>query len=83
MRLAFWRAGKEQAGRATAMVQRAVSKSAPASYRPAAAAPSGDIDLHALGQALARKRGWIIVPTVLAAVRYSCPLKRRERSWGR
>ncbi|WP_128926054.1 GumC family protein [Bradyrhizobium guangxiense] len=28
----------------------------------------GDIDLHALGAALARKRGWIIVPTVLALV---------------
>lgn len=27
---------------------------------------SGDIDLHALGAALARRRGWIIVPTVLA-----------------
>ena len=26
------------------------------------------MDLHALGQALARKRGWIIVPTVLALV---------------
>ncbi|MCA1473714.1 exopolysaccharide transport family protein [Bradyrhizobium sp. NBAIM08] len=29
---------------------------------------SGDIDLHALGAALARKRGWVIVPTVLALV---------------
>ena len=27
-----------------------------------------DLDLRAVGQALARKRGWIIVPTVLAAV---------------
>ena len=33
-----------------------------------AQAESGDIDLHALGAALARKRGWIIVPTVLALV---------------
>ncbi|PJG54482.1 lipopolysaccharide biosynthesis protein [Bradyrhizobium forestalis] len=32
------------------------------------AVESGDIDLHALGAALARKRGWIIVPTVLALV---------------
>ncbi|UPK24246.1 GumC family protein [Bradyrhizobium sp. 195] len=31
-------------------------------------AESGDIDLHALGAALARRRGWIIVPTVLALV---------------
>ena len=29
---------------------------------------SGDIDLRALGTALARKRSWIIVPTVLALV---------------
>ncbi|TFV73217.1 lipopolysaccharide biosynthesis protein [Bradyrhizobium frederickii] len=29
---------------------------------------AGDIDLHALGAALARKRGWIVVPTVLALV---------------
>src|SRR5882757_5276002 len=29
---------------------------------------SGDLDLRALGQALLRKRGWIIVPTALALV---------------
>jgi uncharacterized protein involved in exopolysaccharide biosynthesis len=63
MRLAFWRKG-----RAKALVQRAISKPAPATYKPAAAPVSGDLDLHALGQALLRKRGWIIVPTVLAAV---------------
>jgi polysaccharide biosynthesis transport protein len=63
MRLAFWRAGRDKA-----RVQRAVAKPAPATYQPAAAPLSGDLDLRALGQALARKRGWIIVPTVLAAV---------------
>jgi succinoglycan biosynthesis transport protein ExoP len=63
MRLAFWRAGKDGA-----VAQRTVAKPAPASTKPAAAAPSGDLDLRALGHALARKRGWIIVPTVLAAV---------------
>ncbi|HEV2156623.1 exopolysaccharide transport family protein [Bradyrhizobium sp.] len=79
MRLAFWRAGKDKA-----VIERAVSKpkaeakaADPApkvEARPAPAiakqAPveSGDIDLHALGGALARKRGWIIVPTVLALV---------------
>src|SRR6202521_5934071 len=63
MRLAFWRPGNDKA-----RVQRAVSKPAPASYKPAAASESGDLDLRALGQALARNRGWIIVPTVLAAV---------------
>src|ERR1700731_4748304 len=63
MRLAFWRAGRD----------RAVSKPAPATYKPAtykpaAASESGDLDLRTLGQALARNRGWVIVPTVLAAV---------------
>jgi succinoglycan biosynthesis transport protein ExoP len=70
MRLAFWRADK-----AKAAVQRAVAKAAfaPASavaYKPAPAAvtDSGDLDMRALGQALVEKRGWIIVPTVLALV---------------
>ncbi|OAF17893.1 GumC family protein [Bradyrhizobium neotropicale] len=76
MRLAFWRAGKDKA-----VIERAVSKpkikpepNAKAEALPAPAAlkqaqvESGDIDLHALGGALARKRGWIIVPTVLALV---------------
>ena len=76
MRLAFW-----QAGKAKAAVQRAVSHAAfvkPASsaaapaiaYRPepVSVADSSDLDIRALGQALARKRGWIIVPTVLALV---------------
>src|SRR5471032_2061027 len=62
MRLAFWRAGKDKAP-----VQRAVSRPAPATYKPAAAPESGDLDLRALGQALVRKRGWIIVPTLVAA----------------
>src|SRR6478752_3942120 len=77
MRLAFWRAGKDKA-----VVKRAGSKAAAKraelepsiEAKPAPVAPrpapveSGDIDLHALGGALARKRGWIIVPTVLALV---------------
>jgi succinoglycan biosynthesis transport protein ExoP len=63
MRLAFWRGGKDRAS-----VLRAVSKPAPAGSGPEAASVSGDLDFGALGQALARKRGWIIVPTVLAAV---------------
>ncbi|MEH2485827.1 GumC family protein [Bradyrhizobium sp. AZCC 2230] len=78
MRLAFWRAGKDKA-----VIERAVSKAkheakpetksrvearpGPAVAQPAPA-ESGDINLHALGGALARKRGWIIVPTVLALV---------------
>jgi succinoglycan biosynthesis transport protein ExoP len=63
MRLAFWRTGK---GRA--LVQRVLSKPAPAAYKPAAASESGDLDLRAIGQALVHKRSWIIVPTVIAAV---------------
>jgi len=63
MRFAFWRAGKEKA-----IARRALSKPAPMVERPVAAPASGDLDLHALGRALKRKRGWIIVPTVLAAV---------------
>lgn len=78
MRLAFWRAGKDKA-----VIERAVSKAkheakpetkpkvetrpAPVVAQPAPA-ESGDIDLHALGGALARRRGWIVVPTVLALV---------------
>src|ERR1700680_3978539 len=63
MGLAFWRAGRERAA-----VEQAVSLPAPVTYETAAASESGDLDLRAMGQALARKRGWIIVPTVLAAV---------------
>jgi uncharacterized protein involved in exopolysaccharide biosynthesis/Mrp family chromosome partitioning ATPase len=79
MRLAFWRAGKDKA-----VVERAVSKprseikpearvkaeagAAPVAVKRASVESSGDIDLHALGSALARRRGWIVVPTVLALV---------------
>ena len=74
MRLAFWRAGKDKA-----VIERAVSKAKlevkpKVETKPApdatkqAPVESGDIDLHALGGALARKRGWIIVPTMLALV---------------
>src|SRR5215475_1602761 len=63
MRLAFWRAGKDEA-----VVERAVARPAPAASAPADAPATGDLDLHALGQALMRKRSWIIVPTVLALV---------------
>jgi succinoglycan biosynthesis transport protein ExoP len=62
MRLAFWRTGK-------ALVQRAISKPAPAAiHKPVVASGSGDLELRALGQALVRNRRWIIIPTLLAAV---------------
>ncbi len=62
MRLAFWRAGEEGA-----TVEKAASMPAPVIDKPAAAFEAGDLDLRAIGPALARKRSWIIVPTVLAA----------------
>ena len=50
------------------MVQKPVSKPCSLPYKPAAVPPTGDLDLRALGEALARKKGWVIIPTVLAAV---------------
>src|SRR6266705_2991449 len=67
MRLAFWGAGEDIAGNENTVAQQVVATPASATDRPAAA-ESGDLDLRALGQALVRNRGWIIVPTVLAAV---------------
>jgi polysaccharide biosynthesis transport protein len=60
MRLAFWRSGKAVAAPAAPEVT-------PAAERPEAA-QAGELDFVAIGQALARKRNWIIIPTVLAAV---------------
>ncbi|HEY3793779.1 MAG TPA: exopolysaccharide transport family protein [Bradyrhizobium sp.] len=66
MRLAFWRAGKDTAAEAKPAVER-MSKPAPAAYAPGATSVTGDLDLQALGQALLRRKRWIIVPTLLAA----------------
>src|SRR5579872_7252282 len=60
MRLAFWRSGK-------ARTVPSAPKVAPAAPRPLAG-PVGELDFVAIGQAISRKRGWIIVPTLLAAV---------------
>ena len=71
MRLAFWRAGKDKTSEEKPLVAKPApaveTASVPAIDRPAASI-TGDLDLHLLGQALMRKRRWIIVPTVLAAV---------------
>lgn len=82
MRLAFWRAGKDKAVIERAVLKakheakpetkpetkpKVETRPAPVVAQPAPA-ESGDIDLHALGGALARRRGWIVVPTVLALV---------------
>ena len=70
MRLAFWRAGKGMAVEQSPAVERDVTKPVPAAYAPPvdseAPSISGDLDLRAIGQALMRKRRWIIVPTLLA-----------------
>jgi succinoglycan biosynthesis transport protein ExoP len=63
MRLAFWRKDKERV-----QAEQPVAGPAPAPVKPTAATTSGDLDLRALGEALKRKRGWIIVPALLAAV---------------
>jgi uncharacterized protein involved in exopolysaccharide biosynthesis len=67
MRLAFWRAGEGRAGKEKPEVQRAAAEPAPVA-NPAGTTVAGDLDFGALGQALIRKRGWIIFPTLLAAV---------------
>ena len=62
MRFGLWRKGE-----GTAQAEAAAAQPAPAPARSSPAIP-GDIDLRALGDTLARKRDWIILPTVLAAV---------------
>src|SRR3981081_3886412 len=67
MRIPFWRPGK------TMSVEKAkaaplAAKPAPAKAAPAAASEFGDLDLRAIGQALNRRRSWIVVPTLLALV---------------
>src|SRR6201996_6571557 len=62
MRLAFWRSGKAEAE----VAEMPISQVTPAAER-SAPSPVGELDFLAIGQALARKRSWIIIPTVLAA----------------
>jgi uncharacterized protein involved in exopolysaccharide biosynthesis/Mrp family chromosome partitioning ATPase len=65
MRLAFWHRGEDEAGD----VEAAAKQVRAATAKPAVPAPialAGDIDLRALGEAIARKRRWIILPTLLA-----------------
>src|SRR4030081_1863182 len=67
MRIPFWRSGKAvpvEKARAAAPAAK------PVAAPKATLAPSdfGDLDLRAIGQALNRKRSWIIIPTLLALV---------------
>src|ERR1700744_1217784 len=59
MRLAFWRSDTASTAPAREVT--------PVPDRTTATQP-GELDFVAIGQALARKRNWIIVPTVVAAV---------------
>jgi polysaccharide biosynthesis transport protein len=61
MRLAFWRSGKSAAAVAR-------PSSAPAAKEASVALLARDLDFQAIGKALAGKRNWIIVPTLLAAL---------------
>ena len=62
MRFALWRKGKEMAE-----ADRPVARPAPAAATlDASTFQSPDVDLHALGAVLSRKRRWIILPTLLA-----------------
>jgi succinoglycan biosynthesis transport protein ExoP len=63
MRFAFWRSGRAKAEPA----DMADPKVTPAADRPAPA-QVGELDFLAIGQAIARKRHWIIAPTMLALV---------------
>ncbi len=65
MRIPLWRSTKG----ASAEKAKAAPVAKPVLAMPAPAASEfGDLDLRAIGQALNRKRSWIIVPTLLAAV---------------
>ncbi|WP_315762965.1 MULTISPECIES: lipopolysaccharide biosynthesis protein [unclassified Bradyrhizobium] len=66
MRLAFWRAGREKAKVAATRAAEEIVQSAPVSAAAEAAVPTGDLDLRLLGRALARKRLFIILPTLSA-----------------
>src|SRR4030088_82881 len=66
MRIPFWHSGK------TTLVEKAkvapAAAKPPAKVAPAAASDFGALDLRAIGQALSRRRSWIILPTLLALV---------------
>src|SRR4030081_621944 len=65
MRIPFWRSGK---GAPVEKAKIAAPAPKPVTAPKIAPTPSdfGDLDLRAIGQALNRKRSWIIIPTLLA-----------------
>jgi len=76
MRLAFWRRDKAKPPVQKVVQAPQASTVAPATVNPTmqkpvpfkAAAETGDLDIRLIWQALKRKRAWIIIPTVIAAV---------------
>jgi len=68
MRLAFWRAVEDWMASQKPAAETVVSGPAQATDQAVAPAITGDLELRVLGQALARRKRWIIVPTMLAAV---------------
>src|SRR6201747_1024557 len=72
MRIPFWRSGKSVPVEKANSSPSTIATQAPKPVAAAKAAPAtpdlGDLDLRAIGQALNRKRSWIIVPTLLALV---------------
>jgi uncharacterized protein involved in exopolysaccharide biosynthesis len=66
MRIPLWRSGKGAPAEKTG-VAAVASKPAPA-IKAAGPSDFGDLDLRAIGQALNRRRSWIIIPTLLALV---------------
>jgi polysaccharide biosynthesis transport protein len=66
MRLAFWRADGDWTAAKKPTVEAVASEPAPAADPAVAPAVTGDLELRVLGQALARRKRWIIVPTLLA-----------------
>ena len=67
MRLGFWRAVDWTAAQKP-VAETVISRPAPTTGQAVAPAITGDLELRVLGQALARRKRWIIVPTMLAAV---------------
>src|SRR3954447_3973048 len=67
MRIPFWRSGN---GVPVEKAKVAAPAAKPVAAPKATLAPSdfGDLDLRAIGQALNRRRSWIVIPTLLALV---------------
>jgi polysaccharide biosynthesis transport protein len=70
MPLAFWRGerGDAHTAKPTERVAPSPAKTKTVAAKTAGVAEGGDLDLRMLGAALSRRKGWIIIPTILAAV---------------